>query len=101
MFCSSGTRDSCVEMPSTNSPVHKSSKVLTEFKLVSAKEDKEITLFARVDPERVEEWTQAAFPAEIDGNLAKRDAASKKQTAQRKTAIAEEHQKHARRPWSI
>ena len=30
-----------------------------------------------------EQWTQAAFPAEIDENRAKRDAASKKQAAQR------------------
>ena len=36
-----------------------------------------------------------------DGNLAKRDAASKKQAAQRETAIADEHQKLARRSWSI
>ena len=42
--------------------VLKSSKVLTEFKLVTAKEAKEVI-----------------FPAEIDENLAKRDAAFKKQ----------------------
>ena len=61
--------------------VQKSSKVLTEFRLVSTKEDKEIIQFERVDPEHVEEWTPAALPAEIDENLAKRDAASKKQVA--------------------
>ena len=36
--------------------------MLTEFKLVSAKEDKEIIQFDRVDPEHVEEWAQAALP---------------------------------------
>ena len=40
--------------------------------------------------EHVEEWTQAASPAEIDEHLAKRDAASKKQAAQRETVIAED-----------
>ena len=44
----------------------------------------------RVDLEHVEEWTQATFLAEIVGNLAKRDAASKKQAAQRETAIAKD-----------
>ena len=63
---------------------------------MSSKEAKEIIQFERVDPGHVEECTQAAFPAEIDEHLAKRDAASKKQAAQRETAItkdlSEKHQ---------
>ena len=65
-----------------------SSKVLTECNLVSAAE--EIIHFERVDPKHVEELAQAAFPAEIDEHLGKRDAASKKQAAQRETVIAED-----------
>ena len=42
------------------------------------------------DPEHVKEWTQAAFPAGIDGHLAKKDTASKKQAAQRETITAED-----------
>ena len=74
------------QVPNTQT-VQKSSQVLTEFKLVSAKEAKEIIQFERVDLEHVEEWTKVPFPAEIDENLAKRDAAFKKQAA-RETANA-------------
>ena len=77
---------------STFQTVRKSSKMLTEFKLVSARRRKPIgsIRFERVDPAHVEEWTQAAVPAEIDEHLAKRDAASRKQAAQRETAIAQD-----------
>ena len=65
--------------------IHKSSKVLTEFKHVTAKEAKEMIQF-----EHVEEGTRAAVPAEMDEHLAMPEAASKKQAAQRETVIAED-----------
>ena len=51
----------------------------------SAQEAEEIIQYERVDLEHVEEWTQAAFPA-----YATRGATSKKQAAQRETAMAED-----------
>ena len=53
-------------LPGNLDRIQKSSKVLTEFKVVSAKEAKEVIQFERVDLEHVEEWAQVAFPAEID-----------------------------------
>ena len=54
------------------------------------KEAKEITQFERADLEHVEEWTQAAFPAEDDEKFSKREAANTKQTTQRVTAVGGE-----------
>ena len=72
------TAVSRLQVPNTQT-VQKSLKVLSEFKLVSAKGAKEIIQFLNVSIVRhVEKWAQAAFPAEIDEHLAKRYATSKK-----------------------
>ena len=71
------TAVSRLQVPNTQT-VQKSLKVLSEFKLVSAKGAKEIIQKERVDRGHVEKWAQAAFPAEIDEHLAKVYATSKK-----------------------